>query len=130
MRNKRLIVMIAVLLLAVFTLSIALVACVKTKPGDKDGDKTDSGNVKPNPDPNPGPPIIPPPVVEEKPPVQAESFKDAMAYIFDSMPSEYMSLNFEGYAIVKGKKYRMTVKGNMSENDFQLSAVFGGDAAG
>lgn len=131
MRNKKLIVMIVVLLLAVFTLSIALVACVKTKPGGS----TNSGNPNPGPGPSPGPgtdpgPILPPPAEEEKPPVQAESFRDAMAYIFDSMPSEYMSLNFEGYATIKGKKYRMTVKGNMSDNDFQLSAVFKSDDTG
>ena len=41
-----------------------------------------------------------------------------------------MSLNFEGYATIKGKKYRMTVKGNMSDNDFQLSAVFKSDDTG
>lgn len=131
MRNKKLIVMIVVLLLAVFTLSIALVACVKTKPGGS----TNSGNPNPGPGPSPGPgpdpgPILPPPAVDEKPPAQAESFKNAMGYFIDSMPSEYMSLNFEGYATVNGKKYHMTVKGNMSDNDLQLSAVFKSDDTG
>ncbi|MDE6472181.1 MAG: hypothetical protein K2L52_04055, partial [Clostridia bacterium] len=123
MRNKKWLVMIAVLLLVVLMLSIALVACKPKAKTPNNGGGTNSGNEENPKPPNPGP--LPDPDPEPEPVVpQATSFRSAMEYIADSMPSEYMSIDFEGYATVNGKKYLMTLKANLSDNDLQLSAVF------
>ncbi len=130
MRNKKLFVMIVVMLLVVFILSLALVACKKKNVEDNNqsgnipsGDTTGSGNEGEE-----EPPWIPPtpPVEEEGPeiPKYAKSFRGAVGYMVDSMPGEYLSINFSGIVTVNGKRYVMSLKGNLTQGDIQVSAVF------
>lgn len=126
MRKKKLFVLVAVMLLVVFMLSIALVAC-KKKPVEEE---TPSGSIPsgaPSGDPQP-PIVIPPPPVESDPeptiPSYAKNFRGAVGYMVDSMPSDYLSMNFTGSATVRGKKYVMSLKGNLAEDDIQVSIVF------
>ena len=128
MRNKKLFVTIVVMLIVVFTLSLALVACKKNKPGEETPsgapsgepiEPPDGGDVDP-PWVEPDPPIDNGPII----PVYATSFRGAVGYMIDSMPSDYLSLNFTGTVTVKGKKYTMSLKGNLADDDIQVSAVF------
>lgn len=130
MRNKKLFVTIVVMLLVVFTLSLALVACKKKQVEDinqsgdiSSGDTPDSGNEG-----DEEPPWIPPtpPEEEEGPeiPKYAKSFRGAVGYMVDSMPGEYLSINFSGIVTVNGKRYVMSIKGNLTQGDIQVSAVF------
>lgn len=134
MRKKRLIAIIAVMLIVVFALSMALVACKKnTVPDETPSGEPPitSGSVPSGDDPiDSGTPIVPPspsePEPEEKPviPNYATNFRGAVGYMVEAMPSEYLSLNFKGTATVRGKRYVMTLKGNLFDNDIQVSAVF------
>lgn len=120
MRKKKLIATVAILLLVVFMLSLALVAC---KPTEKPTDNPpDIGNPPSGGDPSP---VIPPPPPnkENDLPIQATSFKEAMGYFVESMSGAYMSLDFTGYATVGGTKYVMSLKGNVSD-DLELAMVF------
>lgn len=124
MRNKRLFVLITVMLLIAFVLSMTLMACKKRGSDDEDNK---SGEVTDPVDPiDPGD--------DEKPtqpskPAYAKSFKKAMEYITGTMPSEFMSLNFAGKVTLNGKRYDMSVKGNLSD-DIQLSLVFKPEGTG
>ncbi|MDE6372642.1 MAG: hypothetical protein K2L61_03755, partial [Clostridia bacterium] len=127
MRNKKLLVTIAVMLLVVFTLSLALVACKKktveeeTPSGNPPGE-INSGNENPVKPPW----VVPTPPEDDEPeiPIYATSFTGAVGYMIDSMPSEYLSINFTGAVIVNGKKYVMSLKGNLADDDIEVSAVF------
>lgn len=138
MRNKRLLILIAVMLIAVLTLSFVLVAC-KKKPDTTGGD-TPSGDKPPtsgeepgsgDPGPDPGdsgdwkPPIIvDPDPPEDEIPEYAMALKTAMQYMVASMPSNYLSIDFSGSAALNGKKYDMSLKGNISAGDVQMAAIF------
>lgn len=123
MRNKKLFVMIAVMLLVVFILSLALVACKKKPvediPSGNPPDVIESGNEEP-----PWKPPVTPPDNKPVIPEYAKSFRGAVGYMVESMPSEYLSMNFTGTVTVNGKRYTMSLKGNLAEDDIQVSAVF------
>ncbi len=138
MRNKRLLILIAVMLIAVLTLSFVLVAC-KKKPDTTGGD-TPSGDKPPtsgeepgsgDPGPDPGdsgdwkpPVIVDPDPPEDEIPEYAMALKTAMQYMVASMPSNYLSIDFSGSAALNGKKYDMSLKGNISAGDVQMAAIF------
>lgn len=126
MRNKRLFVLITVMLLIAFVLSMTLMACKKRGSDDEDNK---SGEVLPPPDDKDDDDEDNKPTEPSKP-AYAKSFMKAMEYITGTMPSEFMSLNFVGKVTLSGKKYDMSVKGNLSDDDVQLSLVFKPEGTG
>lgn len=122
MRNKKLSILIAIILLVVFITTMSLAACKKR---DKDKDNIESGEEIESGDDdwNGGgggseTPITP------KPPQQAKDFKNAMEYMVKSLPSEFMSFALGGKVTARGKRYDMSVKGNISDGSMQVALVF------
>ncbi|MDE6474608.1 MAG: hypothetical protein K2L70_05870 [Clostridia bacterium] len=123
MRNKKLFVMIAVMLLVVFTLSLALVAC-KKKPIEGDTPSGEPGEIDSGEEKPPWKPPVTPPDTKPVIPEYAKSFRGAVSHMIESMPSEYLSMNFTGTVTLNGERYTMSLKGNLAEGDIQVSAVF------
>lgn len=113
MRNKRFLLIIAIVLLLVFMMSFTLMACVKkqqggdnTESGDIDSGETDSGEIKP-------------------PEVQYPSYikrpNTALEYIIQSASGEYASVVLSGGLEINSEKYVFDVKMNISETDTEMS---------
>ncbi len=111
MRNKKLLLLITLTLIAVMACSFLLIACEKEqKP------------VDPNPGPNPGPgpgqlPPGPGDGEEQELPMQALSVQNAIKYLVEKSSGEYLSAVFAGSFALKGKSYALSVKSNISDDD-------------
>ncbi len=121
MRNKKIYVVTAVILLLVFLFSLTLLACEKK--GDTPGDDTSSGDTSgggTGPDGGTGPGSVdkPDPV---KPPVYSYNVQEAFSYLAQAAPSEYASILMSGDLKIKDKTYTLSVKSNISDDDFELA---------
>lgn len=119
MRNKKYLVITAIILLLVFLFSLTLAACQKNSPTD-DGDGNTSGdnNDRPNRPDFPGDGGD-----GEDPDLPAYTY-DTMAafeYISQCAPEEYMSIVVSGGVEVKGKKYVLDGRINVSDSDIELA---------
>lgn len=113
MHNKKMLVLITVILLLVLTVSFAMMACEKKD----DGGKTDSGDI-PDPGPDPGPDPDP---EEPELPDYAYEAKDAIEYIAQSASGKYASIVMSGGVELNGKKYVLDAKANISQDTTEMA---------
>lgn len=125
MRNKRFIVMIAIILLLIFTMSFTLMACVKKNKGGSTGSGSESGDVNSG-DNNSG--VIEPPKPQY--PSYVKTAKAALDYLAKSASGNYTSIVLSGGLELNSKNYVLDAKVNLSDDNVEMAIRLNNEVIG